>query len=158
MFHQEFLGTSGATYVDYLFSDEITSPPNLDYLYTEKLIYLPNHFFSKGHAVMPEIVPPKLQYEKTAVPYKVGTGTPQENRCLTNTNDDVSFVYCNFHKFLKYNPDTARSWLKILEDVPNSMLCLLENPPAGVPFFRKFVDDVNPALNERIHFLAWEDK
>jgi hypothetical protein len=31
--------------LDYLFSDVITSPPELDYLYTGKAIYMPNHFF-----------------------------------------------------------------------------------------------------------------
>lgn len=103
MFHQEFLGTSGANYVDYHVSDVYTSPPEKDYLYTEKLIYLPNHFFSKGHAVMPEIAPPRLKYDKAIIPYKTGTGSPQENRCLSRpiNNTDVSFVFCNFHKFLK---------------------------------------------------------
>jgi|NOAtaT_6_FD_contig_21_8952155_length_322_multi_3_in_0_out_0_1 predicted O-linked N-acetylglucosamine transferase (SPINDLY family) len=51
-----------------------------------------------------------------------------------------------------------RSWLTILKSVPNSILCLLENPPMGVPNLRRFVNDVNPALNERIHFLEWEEK
>eukprot|EP00590_Aulacoseira_subarctica_P010670 CAMPEP_0172417610 /NCGR_PEP_ID=MMETSP1064-20121228/4141_1 /TAXON_ID=202472 /ORGANISM="Aulacoseira subarctica , Strain CCAP 1002/5" /LENGTH=752 /DNA_ID=CAMNT_0013156069 /DNA_START=154 /DNA_END=2412 /DNA_ORIENTATION=- len=160
IFHQEFLGTSGATYVDYLISDEITSPPQKDYLYTEKLIYLPNHFFSKGHAVMPEILPPRLQYEKATIPFKIGTGSPQENRCLASyetTSSDVSFVFCNFHKFLKYNPETMRSWLNILSAVPDSILCLLKNPPSGEPNLRQFVDDISPAMNERIHFLEWED-
>lgn len=108
IFHQEFLGTSGATYVDYHISDIHTSPPEKDYLYTEKLIYLPNHFFSKGHAVMPEIAPPRIKYDKRTIPYKTGTGSPQENRCLspastnnTYSDTDVSFVFCNFHKFLK---------------------------------------------------------
>jgi protein O-GlcNAc transferase len=108
MFHQEFLGTSGANYVDYHVSDVHTSPPEKDYLYTEKLIYLPNHFFSKGHAVMPEIAPPRLKYDKAIIPYKTGTGSPQENRCLSRpiNNTDVSFVFCNFHKFLKVSSMT----------------------------------------------------
>jgi len=159
MFHQEFLGTSGAHYVDYLFTDTVTSPPHLaDQLYTEKLIYLPNHFFSKGHAVMPEIHAPKFKYKKKTTPYQPGTGSPQTNRCLSKSaTHDASFVYCNFHKFLKYNPETTRSWLAILERVPDSMLCLLENPASGVVNFRAFVDQVNPKLNSRIYFLRWEN-
>ena len=38
------------------------SPLRLDELYTKKFLYLPNHFFSKGHAVQKEVVPPKLEY------------------------------------------------------------------------------------------------
>ncbi|KAG7338568.1 glycosyl transferase family 41 protein [Nitzschia inconspicua] len=45
--HQEFLGTSGGTYVDYIVTDKVVSPPHLAHLYTEKFLYLPNHFFSK---------------------------------------------------------------------------------------------------------------
>jgi protein O-GlcNAc transferase len=162
MLHQEFLGTSGAHYVDYLLTDEVTSPPHLaSQLYTEKLIYLPNHFFSKGHAIMPEIYAPQFKYKNKTNPYQPGTGTPQSNKCLTragvNKRHDATFVFCNFHKFLKYNPETVRSWLTILDQVPDSLLCLLENPVRGVPNFRSFVDDINPALNQRIHFLPWEN-
>eukprot|EP00591_Stephanopyxis_turris_P010919 CAMPEP_0195510598 /NCGR_PEP_ID=MMETSP0794_2-20130614/3198_1 /TAXON_ID=515487 /ORGANISM="Stephanopyxis turris, Strain CCMP 815" /LENGTH=563 /DNA_ID=CAMNT_0040638049 /DNA_START=219 /DNA_END=1910 /DNA_ORIENTATION=+ len=159
MFHQEFLGTSGSLFVDYLITDQITSPEYLqNFLYTEKFIYLPNHFFSKGHAVQEEILPPTFDFKKPRNPYVLGTGSPQENRCLVpSPNKNVSFVYCNFHKFLKLNPDTVRSWLDILENVPDSLLCLLENPVEGVVHLRRFVNEINPTLNSRIHFVPWEN-
>ncbi|KAL7546476.1 hypothetical protein ACHAWF_009811 [Thalassiosira exigua] len=47
--HQEFLMTSGARYVDYIVTDEVVSPREREGLYAEKFLYLPNHFFSKGH-------------------------------------------------------------------------------------------------------------
>ena len=47
--HQEFLMTSGAQYFDYIVTDKVVSPMELEGLYTEKFLYLPNHFFSKGH-------------------------------------------------------------------------------------------------------------
>jgi len=57
---------------------------------------------------MPEIAPPRIKYDKATTPYKTGTGSPQENRCLSRPNNsntyndtDVAFVFCNFHKFLK---------------------------------------------------------
>mmetsp|Transcript_1409 Transcript_1409/g.2969 ORF Transcript_1409/g.2969 Transcript_1409/m.2969 type:complete len:941 (+) Transcript_1409:158-2980(+) len=178
--HQEFLMTSGAQYFDYIITDKVVSPLRLEGLYTEKFLYLPNHFFSKGHAVQKEVVPPKLEYltkEKGAV-FQIGVGTPQENACLSPNplgakNDDetqeVSFVYCNFNKFLKHNPETMRSWIRVLEEVDNSILCLLENPKEGVANLRKFVsegiaevennngpDDDKSNLNGRIHFLPWE--
>jgi len=68
--------------------------------------------------------------------------------------DAFTFVYVAS----QYNPETMRSWLHILSAVPDSILCLLKNPPSGEPNLRQFVDDVNPAMNERIHFLEWEDR
>jgi len=158
----------------------VVSPSRREGLYTEKFLYLPNHFFSKGHAVQKEVVPPKLDYvsrEKGATEFRLGVGSPQENACLssnplgTNNHDDedrrVSFVYCNFNKFLKNNPETMRSWIRILREVPDSILCMVENPSEGVPNLRKFVTEVTAAddgeseeddedLNDRIHFLPWE--
>ncbi|KAL7535181.1 hypothetical protein ACHAXR_006329 [Thalassiosira sp. AJA248-18] len=181
--HQEFLMTSGAQYFDYIVTDKVVSPLDLEHLYTEKFLYLPNHFFSKGHRVQKEVIPPQMDYiqKKIGSGFRIGVGTPQENACLSSNplgtkNDgkeqDVSFVYCNFNKFLKNNPETMLSWLRILEEVPNSILCMLENPKEGVANLRKFVTEVatsadvnndcgttgngKPDLNDRIHFIPWE--
>lgn len=161
--HQEFLMTSGAQYVDYIITDEVVSPLSSEHLYTEKFLYLPNHFFSKGHAVQKEVIPPSYDYvpKEKGSEFQIGVGSPQENACLSS-DENVSFVYCNFNKFLKHNPETMRSWIRILQEVPNSVLCLLENPKEGIPNIRKFVtevttkDDTMPDLNTRIHFLPWE--
>ena len=136
--HQEFLMTSGAQYIDYIITDKIVSPLHLEGLYTEKFLWLPNHFFSKGHAMQKELYPPQLEYKPKATKgseFQLGVGSPQENACLSSNplgrdmdDEQVSFVYCNFNKFLKHNPETVRSWIRILEQVPNSILCLLENP------------------------------
>jgi protein O-GlcNAc transferase len=180
--HQEFLMTSGAQYFDYIVTDMVTSPPRLEKLYTEKFLYLPNHFFSKGHAVQREVKPPKLEYvprKNGSTSFEIGVGSPQDNACQSTNplggvnNNQVSFVYCNFNKFLKHNPMTMRSWIRILRDVPNSILCLLEYPTEGVANLRQFVthesthavDGENNGstlrgdktdVNDRIHFIKWE--
>ena len=174
--HQEYLGTSGALYVDYLFSDKIASPPETQDLYTEKLIYMPNHFFSKGHAYQAEVKQPTLEYAPKETPYRIGTGSPEENRCLAPRHvgpETASFVFCNFNKLLKANPETIWSWIRILREVPDCILCLLENPGVAVPYVRRFVHEAagmsnnnsdpdsfvpgdGDALNDRIHFLQWE--
>ena len=192
MLHQEYLGTSGALYVDYHFTDAITSPmKETEQFFTEKLIYMPNHFFSKGHAMQAEVHAPSYEYAPREEgsdrdgddepDYKLGTGSPQENRCLSPRHvgpSEVSFVFCNFNKLLKNNPETVRSWIRILREVPDSILCLLENPSTGTDYFSKFVHEAagtskkqsnsaqNPwenfvpgdgdELNSRIHFLPWE--
>jgi len=177
--HQEYLGTSGAKYVDYIFSDKITSPPESAGLYTEKLIYLPNHFFSKGHAVQKEVVPPRHEYTPRKNPYEIGHGSPQANRCMANGIAEPTFVFCNFNKFLKNNPETMRSWLRILKETPGSILCLLENPQTGLVYLKRFVHEASgdpttftdpstgktqpdfipkdgDKLNNRIFYLPWE--
>lgn len=176
IWHQEYLGSSGAMFVDYLFTDKITSPPHLQNLYVEKLIYLPNHFFSKGHAVQKEVRVPTIDYPEKQVPYVPASGNPQTNRCLAPKGEGPerpSIVYCNYNKFLKNNPETVRSWIRILREVPGSMICLLENPTAGVAYYRKFIHEAagtsegngdeatfvhgdGDDLNSRIHFLPWQ--
>ena len=47
----------------------------------------------------------------------------------------------NFNKFLKNNPETMRSWIRILQEVPGSILCLLENPSTGTNYMRRFVHE-----------------
>ncbi len=177
--HQEYLGTSGAKYVDYIFTDKIVSPQKTKHLYTEKFIYLPNHFFSKGHAVQKEVVPPSHDYAPRKTPYQLGYGSPQQNRCMASGIAQPTFVFCNFNKFLKNNPETMRSWMRILKESPGSILCLLENPQTGLNYLKRFVHEAageptlyrDPSsgdelpdfipkdgekLNNRIYFLPWE--
>jgi protein O-GlcNAc transferase len=167
--HQEFLMTSGAQYIDYIITDKVVSPLRLEHLYTEKFLYLPFHFFSKGHAMQDEVIPPSFDYvpKEEGTEFQLGVGSPQQNACLSSNplgsdSADVSFVYCNFNKFLKHNPETVRSWIRILQEVPNSVVCLLENPAEGIPNLRKFVTETTAKnastsdLNNRIHFLPWE--
>jgi protein O-GlcNAc transferase len=177
--HQEYLGTSGAQYIDYIVADEIVIPKNQRDLYTEKgVIYLPNHFFSKGHAVQEEVKKPTYDFLPATKPYKIGTGSPEENACLSNPAKPPSFVFCNFNKFLKNSPTTVRSWMRILREVPDSIICLLENPKSGMNYLRRFVHEAagtptleddgtgqlvpsfipgdGDELNSRIHFVSWE--
>jgi len=158
--HQEFLGTMGGHF-DYIITDKITSPEDTQNLYSEKMIYMPNHFFSKAHAIMRDVKDPSYDFKPKKTEYVYGTGSPQENRCLSSLDigpKEASFVFCNFNKFLKNNPETVISYIQILRNVPDSILCLLENPTEGIPNLRKFVNDFasdGSILNERIHFLPW---
>lgn len=121
-----------------------------------------------------EVVPPAYDYKPKESPHRLGTGSPQENRCFAPNDvgpEKPSFVFCNFNKLLKSNPETLRSWIRILRQVPDAILCLLENPKEGVEYTRKFVHESagtsngewesflpgdGDALNDRIHFLSWE--
>jgi protein O-GlcNAc transferase len=45
-------GTSGASFMDYIITDIVTSPPDLVEQYSEKLAYMPNTFFIGDHKQM----------------------------------------------------------------------------------------------------------
>jgi protein O-GlcNAc transferase len=45
-------GTSGASFMDYIITDKVTSPINLAHAYSEKLAYMPHTFFMGDHAQM----------------------------------------------------------------------------------------------------------
>lgn len=45
-------GTSGASFMDYIITDEVTSPAEWENQYSENLAYMPNTFFIGDHAQM----------------------------------------------------------------------------------------------------------
>ena len=45
-------GTSGASFMDYLITDQVTSPLELASQYSEKLAYMPNTYFIGDHRQM----------------------------------------------------------------------------------------------------------
>ena len=45
-------GTSGATFMDYIMTDSVTSPIEVAHQYTEKLAYMPKTFFIGDHQQM----------------------------------------------------------------------------------------------------------
>lgn len=76
---------------------------------------------------------------------------PQVNAC-GRINEPADFVYCNFNKHLKFTPEIFHLWLKTLQKVNNSMLCLLENPVEAIPHILTFVEKFDPSLVNRVRF------
>lgn len=141
--HQEYIGTMGADYMHYIVTDQLASPLEAEAYYTEKFIYIPHTFLTNSFAYQaPDMSPPERK-----IPYK---RSPQYHGC---GGAAASFVYCNFGKQVKYEPNQFRHWLNILQRVENSVLCLLEYPAQSVPYLRSFIDDVNSTLNDRVRFL-----
>lgn len=155
--HQEFLGTHGGSF-DYVVTDRTVSPERLEHHYSEKFLYMPHHFFCKGHREQAEVHPPTLRHAP-ATPHRApGTGSPRENKCgVQNDYLRVDFVYCNFNKFLKFNPETVRAWLRVMQRVPRSQLCLLAYPSEGVANLLRFVNEFDADLVDRVAFLKWEN-
>ena len=95
--------TSGAPYMDYIVADRVMIPPEHQYGYTEKVVYLPqlgivgdtsrqvsSRQFTRGELGLPE----------------------------------SGVVYCSFNNAYKINPQMFDVWMRILLQVPGSVLWL----------------------------------
>ena len=75
--------TSGAPYMDYLITDEITSPLSLSSQYSEKLAYMPHTFFIGDHANMFRHMTEKAVIVESQ-PANNSTITTVDNRSIVN--------------------------------------------------------------------------
>jgi protein O-GlcNAc transferase len=94
-----FLGSMGASYMDYLIADAMLIPPANQGDYAEKIIYLPSYQVNSKR----EISERKFTREELGLP-------PQ------------GFVFCCFNTLYKLQPDTFEIWMRILQRVPDSTL------------------------------------
>jgi len=92
--------TTGADYIDYLISDRTYIPPEAEALGPEKLLYLP-------HSFMPSWRPPMADDR----PSRADCGLP-----------DDAVVFCNFNHPCKFEPSIFDSWMRILAQVPDSVM------------------------------------
>jgi predicted O-linked N-acetylglucosamine transferase (SPINDLY family) len=97
-----FLGTMGTQYIDYLIADEIIIPVHLRKFYSEKIIYLPSYQANDSKRA-----PSAKIFSKSDLGIK-----------------DNQFVFCNLNNVYKITPLVFKSWMKILDLVPDSVLML----------------------------------
>jgi protein O-GlcNAc transferase len=143
--HQEYIGTMGADFIQYMISDIVTTPVRLQHLYTEKFIYLPHCFLATSMPhLTPQITPPTIKRKPGSDPKALGCG-----------GEPATFVFCNFNKHLKFSPQVFQDWLQVLQEVDGSVLCLLENPTDSVKNLRAFIDAYDSRLTSRVRFLPF---
>jgi predicted O-linked N-acetylglucosamine transferase (SPINDLY family) len=99
-----FPGTSGADFIDYMFTDQIVTTPEDRIHYSENLIFLPD-------AVEP-------------TDWKQEISDKTMTRAEHNLPDDA-FVFCCFNNNFKIEPFIFDLWMRIMRQVPNSVLWLL---------------------------------
>lgn len=107
-------GTMGAPYVDYILADPVVIPPEAREHYTEKVVTLP-------HAYQPND-------RKRAV-----ANTPT---CAEAGLPETGTVFACFNQNYKIMPATFDAWMRILQQVPGSVLWLLEDTPLVVENLR----------------------
>ena len=96
-------GTSGLPGVDWILADGYVMPPELEPYCTERPIRLPHCYQVSDR-----------QREVAPRPERSTYGLP-----------DDRFVYCSFNNNFKFTPEVFGAWMRILVQVPGSVLWLL---------------------------------
>lgn len=117
-----FPGTTGASYIHYLITDEFVSPSRFSHIYSEKLVHLPHCYFVNDYK----------QKNRDALDLKC-----QPKRSDYGLPED-KFIFACFNQLYKMDPDIFNTWCNILKRVPNSALWLLRFPAAGEMRLRNY--------------------
>lgn len=98
-------GTTGLPNLDYVLVDRYVFPENLRPYFTEEPMFLPNVY---------QVSDRKREVLNTLT--RAAYGLPQDK-----------FVYCMFNNNYKITPEFFEAWMRILRQVPDSVLWLLED-------------------------------
>ncbi len=109
-----FLGTMGASFMDYLIADKTIIPEENKKYYTEKIIYLPSYQCNDKFSFS------NKEFSRHEM------GLPEDG-----------FVFCSFNDNYKIMPDVFDSWIRILKRVPEGVLWLFASNETAVRNFRK---------------------
>ncbi|KMZ66524.1 UDP-N-acetylglucosamine--peptide N-acetylglucosaminyltransferase, family GT41, partial [Zostera marina] len=117
-----FPGTTGATYIDYLVTDEFVSPIRLSHIYSEKLVHLPHCYFVNDYKQKHlEVLEPVNPHKRSDY------GLPEDK-----------FIFACFNQLYKMDPEIFNTWCNILKRIPKSALWLLKFPAAGETRLRNY--------------------
>jgi predicted O-linked N-acetylglucosamine transferase (SPINDLY family) len=103
-----FPGSSGAPFIDYAIVDSVVAPASEAHLYSERLVHLPHCYLinDRDHPI---------------------DGAPLTRRDAGLPDD--GFVFCCFNGGQKIEPSIFDVWMRILRQVPGSVLWLLQLAP-----------------------------
>ncbi len=98
-----YIGTMGTDFIDYILTDEISAPSELQPFFTEKLVHLPCYMVNDTQRnVVKE------------TPTRTDVGLPEEG-----------FVFCSFNNSYKITPTIFAIWMRCLHAIPDSVLWLI---------------------------------
>ena len=103
-------GTMGAGYVDYLIADRHLIPPGDETHYAEQVVRLPDTYQPND----------ARRAIADATPTRAALGLPEEG-----------FVFCCFNNSFKIGPGMFDVWMRLLRNVPGSVLWLLADNPVA---------------------------
>ena len=125
-----FPGTMGSPHIDYIIADRFLIPESQRQFYTEQVVYMPHSY--QANDSKREI--------STRVFSRREAGLPEDG-----------FVFCCFNNNYKITPEMFGIWMRILAQVPDSVLWLLQDNADAAANLRREAKarDVNP---ERLIF------
>lgn len=108
-------GTAGVSFYDYIFGDSVITPFAAREHYSERIVQLP-------HCYQPNAL---ARYGALQSPSRKALGLPEKG-----------FVFCCFNDGFKIVPGVFDIWMRLLREVPGSVLWLLQNSPAAAKNLR----------------------
>ncbi|MEO5364631.1 MAG: hypothetical protein H7838_13570, partial [Magnetococcus sp. DMHC-8] len=99
---QGIVGTLGAPFIDYCLVDYFLAPPGSERYFTEKVVRLPSSI-------------PARRTDTNATPSRQSCGLPEEG-----------FLFVCFNQPYKINPPLFDCWMRLLRQIPGSLLWLRE--------------------------------
>ena len=99
-------GTTGAGYMDYVLADRIVLPLDQQAFFSEKIIHLPDCY--QANDATRSLLP---------APSRAELGLPEQ-----------AFVFCCFNNSWKIAAPVFAIWMRLLQQVPESVLWLLDSP------------------------------
>jgi predicted O-linked N-acetylglucosamine transferase (SPINDLY family) len=111
-----YSGSTGANFIDYLITDPVVTPPERAGDFREQPVWLPHTFMVTDHQ---QALPP-----------------PGASRAAEGLPAD-GFVFCGFHNSYKIEPRMFDVWMRLLAQVPGSVLWLMTGAPAAEANLRR---------------------
>jgi len=111
-------GTCALPGVDWILADRFVMPTELQPYMTERPIYVPHCYQVSDR-----------QREVAPKPTRAAYGLPED-----------AFVFCSFNNTFKFTEEVFRSWMRILKQVPNSVLWLLADNEWALANMRREAD------------------
>ncbi|KAL0358434.1 UNVERIFIED_CONTAM: putative UDP-N-acetylglucosamine--peptide N-acetylglucosaminyltransferase SEC [Sesamum angustifolium] len=111
-----FPGTTGATYIHYLVTDEFVSPMCYSHIYSEKIVHLPHCYFVNDYKQKNlDVLDPSCQ------PKRSDYGLPEDK-----------FIFACFNQLYKMDPEIFTTWCNILKRVQIAHSGCLDAAAQGV--------------------------
>ncbi len=103
-------GTAGAEFIDYVIADDFVVPAEQKPFFSEQVVHLPDCFQVNDHQ----------RVTAASAPTRAAEGLPENG-----------FVFCCFNNTYKLNPWMFDIWMRLLREVPGSVLWLREEGSAA---------------------------
>jgi predicted O-linked N-acetylglucosamine transferase (SPINDLY family) len=130
-----FPGTMGTRFMDYIIADAVVVPEGNRASYSEKIIHLPNSYMPQD----------SRRPRPARHPTRSEAGLPE-----------TGLVYCCFNVAYKFTPRIFDVWMRLLVQLPESVLWLPENNEAAMANLKREVESRGVATGRLVFapFLA----